>query len=459
MAAWHTSFITYVQNLGEVASADKLNLLVNHVDAAVYELFVEASTYDEAIASLKAVYAKPQNYVFARYLLRSRKQVSEEHLDEYLQNVKRVSVDCEFEEVSAAQHKEEAIRDALIGGLQSKEIRQRLIEEKDPTLKDTVDKALSLEAAQKKTQRISIVLCVATKTLFKRLLLLQLEVMKSYSKTSNRRTQLPQQVNVHIVETNVMNVLDALLRTNFASNVKKGHFSKVCRSQSVKFKSSCASSLLTEIKPESTGSVSSKLNTPVEINEVKANALIDPRSTSSHLSERFVKILDLKKRISTHIVGLAVKGVTSESLCMTTISVKFNGTVYGNFRVTILKDLLTDIILCQDFMQLHQNVDIHFGGPRPTLHLGALEADVIGTAVKLFTNLTEGCRPVATPERKYLKADKTFISNEVKRLLSDGLIEPSNSPWRAQPVVVAKRKSSKANGYPLQSNKQPFHST
>jgi len=57
---WHKSFTTYVRNLGEVTPADKLNLLANHVDAAVYELFVEAYTYDEAIASLKALYAKPQ---------------------------------------------------------------------------------------------------------------------------------------------------------------------------------------------------------------------------------------------------------------------------------------------------------------------------------------------------------------------------------------------------------------
>jgi len=75
-------------------------------------------------------------------------------LDEYLQNLKRLSVDCDFKEVSAAQHKE-AIRDAFISGLQSKEIRQRLLEEKDITVQDTVDKALSLEAAQKNAEKFN----------------------------------------------------------------------------------------------------------------------------------------------------------------------------------------------------------------------------------------------------------------------------------------------------------------
>ena len=117
---------------------------------------------------------------------------------------------------------------------------------------------------------------------------------------------------------------------------KRGQLSKVCRSRSVKSKSSCTSSLLMQIKPESTGSASSKLNIPVQINGVATNALVDTGSTLSHLSERFVKI-DLKLKKSSHIVGLAVKGLTSESLGMTTISVKFNGTVYDRCSCDNLK--------------------------------------------------------------------------------------------------------------------------
>ena len=64
-------------------------------------------------------------------------------------------MDCDFKEVSATQHKQEAIRDAFTSGLQSKEIWQRLLEEKDITLQDTVDKALSLEAAQKNAEKFN----------------------------------------------------------------------------------------------------------------------------------------------------------------------------------------------------------------------------------------------------------------------------------------------------------------
>ena len=46
------------------------------------------------------------------------------------------------------------------------------------------------------------------------------------------------------------------------------------------------------------------------------------------------------------------------------------------------------------------------------------------------------CRPIASKSRRYSRSNSVFISYEVKRLFKEGLIEPSNSPWRAQPLVV-----------------------
>jgi len=53
-----------------------------------------------------------------------------------------------------------------------------------------------------------------------------------------------------------------------------------------------------EIKPESTGSASSKLNIIVKINGVKDNAIY-----LSHLNERFVNVLDPKLKKRAHIVS------------------------------------------------------------------------------------------------------------------------------------------------------------
>jgi len=58
-----------------------------------------------------------------------------------------------------------------------------------------------------------------------------------------------------------------------------------------------------------------------------------------------------------------------------------------------------------------------------------------------FKNLTADCHPVAVRSRKYSQ-DRAYINEEVRRLLKEDIIEPSQSPWRAQ-VVVVKGKNHK----------------
>jgi hypothetical protein len=48
----------------------------------------------------------------------------------------------------------------------------------------------------------------------------------------------------------------------------------------------------------------------------------------------------------------------------------------------------------------------------------------------LFTNLTENVHPIACSSRKLSEPEAAFILKTVKILLTDGIIRPSNSPWR-----------------------------
>ena len=121
---------------------------------------------------------------------------------------------------------------------------------------------------------------------------------------------------------------------------------------------------------------------------------------------------------------------------MCQVNLKFLGQEYKSVSVTVLKNLITDITLGRDFMTQHQSINIHFGGEKPKLQLNALQDVKTSIPVRLFQYLHNGCRPIATKERHYSWQDKSFISSEIKRLLADGLIEPSNSPCRSQPLVV-----------------------
>ena len=61
---------------------------------------------------------------------------------------------------------------------------------------------------------------------------------------------------------------------------------------------------------------------------------------------------------------------------------------------------------------------------------------------ELFANLTADCHPIATKSRRYSHDDRKFIDAEAQRLLKEGIIESSNSPWRAQ-VVVTRNENHK----------------
>ncbi len=123
---WLATFENFVAVIpGE--EVNKLNVLINYVSSDVYQLFCDAATYDEAINLLKNLYVKTPNEIFARHKLATRKQQSGESLDEYLQELKTLSKDCNFGNVTASQYCDEAVRDAFIAGLSSTSINNNNI--------------------------------------------------------------------------------------------------------------------------------------------------------------------------------------------------------------------------------------------------------------------------------------------------------------------------------------------
>lgn len=151
---WHMTLENFLSVLPN-ENLDKLKVLVNFLTPSVYEYINECTTYDTAIEALKTAYIKPTNEVFARHLLSVRKQQPGETLDEFLQSLKILSKDCNFKPVSAIQYQEDYIRDSFISGIQSNNIRQRLLENNTKDLKSMFDQARSLEIAQKSVEAYS----------------------------------------------------------------------------------------------------------------------------------------------------------------------------------------------------------------------------------------------------------------------------------------------------------------
>ena len=76
-------------------------------------------------------------------------------LDEFLQSLKTLSKDGNFQSVSASKYREESIQNAFITGLRSPSIRQRLLENNTLDLKTVFDQARSLELAMRNSESYS----------------------------------------------------------------------------------------------------------------------------------------------------------------------------------------------------------------------------------------------------------------------------------------------------------------
>ena len=126
---WKRILENYLSRLADVTAQDKLDILISLLDSTVYEYIRECSNYDDAMSCLDNVFVKPVNEVYARQRLNTCQQKPGESIDEFLQRLKALRVDCNFTDVSAVQCKEAAVRDAFVAGLRSAFIRKRLLED------------------------------------------------------------------------------------------------------------------------------------------------------------------------------------------------------------------------------------------------------------------------------------------------------------------------------------------
>jgi len=179
----------------------------------------------------------------------------------------------------------------------------------------------------------------------------------------------------------------------------------------------------------------------VKINGIVAKSLLDTGSSDCCTDRRFADKHSLNIRRAVGEVTLAETSVRMpiRDQCITHLLVENNE--YSDVTLNVLDNITTDVMIGKKIFKEHDSVTFTFEGHRPPLTLNALKKMSVPFP-KPFSHLSENCRPVADKPRKYSQADLHFIRDETQRLLSDDLIEPSNSPWRAQ-VLVATEQSGK----------------
>ena len=149
---WQTTFKNFLIQFPDASSDQKLTLLINFVAPPIFTHFADCTSFDGAMTTLDRIYVKQTNEIFGRFQLQSRKQKITEDIDSYITALKNLARFCNYKDVSADVYKEESIRDAMITGICSDTIRQRLLEQETLTLEEAILKARSLEAAHKNAE-------------------------------------------------------------------------------------------------------------------------------------------------------------------------------------------------------------------------------------------------------------------------------------------------------------------
>ena len=85
---------TQIATVQHVAELDKLSILNAYVSSDVFEFIEDCETFEAAKEKLENLYVKKPNEIFARHLLSTRKQKPEETLRAFLQELHRLSKDC-----------------------------------------------------------------------------------------------------------------------------------------------------------------------------------------------------------------------------------------------------------------------------------------------------------------------------------------------------------------------------
>ena len=462
---WKRTFDSFLASVAE-HTPNQLDTLINFVSPKVYAYISDSGDYNSAITTLAGLFVKKKNKVFARYKLNSRKQQPGESLDEFVQDLKLLSKNCAFTNTTVAENQSNYLVDALIGGLASNQIRQRLLEKDgDVTFDAAYTLARSLDsAASYASDYLSTPASLSSAAAIDTQTSQPSDTVSAAASSSS--SSLQHKCSTCTRSRHAKGQCPARFLTCHKCH-KKGHFSgsSACdltssKKAAVSFIQPALTSLIsiectsaadeTKSKDESCGSVSySQLHSSynqgvlvdVEIFGDQEVALADSGATESFIANSVVVKHNVKITPSSTKVCLA-SGQSSDVVGECRIDIKVMGKSYRNFKFTILQNLVAPVILGYNWFQLFDSVTFHPGGDHPGISLpgvpgaavGALDP-MIADPPKVF-NFHQDVKPVATKSRKFSSQDFAFIKQEVEKLLKDGIIEESHSPWRAQVLVV-----------------------
>ena len=147
---------------------------------------------------------------------------------------------------------------------------------------------------------------------------------------------------------------------------------------------------LTTISAEERQSLT-KSTTMVSVDGFEATALINSGSSESFIHPGLVKSAALHVYPSSGKISMATSSLAPNVSGYVLLVSYLGGRTYPRVRLSVLQTQ-------------HERVIFEYGGPKSSLSICGLSTLNISPP-QLFSNLTDGCHPIATKSRKYSHED------------------------------------------------------
>ena len=226
---------------------------------------------------------------------------------------------------------------------------------------------------------------------------------------------------------------------------KEGHFSKMCRSNpKITSAATCSHRLATMLISNATSASLGSLKQAALYMLVGKNgagtALMDTGSSGSFISLGYVRKHRLQMKPAAGNVSIASSSLKASIKGNCTVDLSLLGEWYPDVKLSVLPHLCSDIVLGQDFMSQHSTISFAFGGSKKDLvishPISCSVPSVLVNTPSLISNIDPACKPITTKSKRCEESDRLFIQTEIEKMIKEGVIEQSTSPWRAQVLIV-----------------------
>ena len=306
-----------------------------------------------------------------------------------------MSRDCDYRDVNASEYQNEAIRDALIDGLLSHDIRQRLLENSKLTLAEAFSQARSLELAQKHSESYTHQQGLYSNAIqSQELVYLPEKNIAKVDRTTLERNMKTDNFNLAAIPNSARRDKCYFCGYNFHPRDKctakdaicyqcgtKGHFSRVCRSKGKtavgRISGSAHMPVLSTASTKTGKDGLAKATHMVTVDGKPVEALFDSGSTENFIDHAFAIANSISIYPTSGEVLMAATALSIKISGYCVVTIVQNVSEHLNVNLFVMENLCKDVILGLKFMELHNSFTIVFGGGKSNINIcGLISAEI-----------------------------------------------------------------------------------